>query len=73
MNASGEAKLPAPANTATSTAIPNTPPSSRIMLLAPAALPSSPSATDPTTEFCAEGIAIDTPTPATTKGTISSE
>ena len=43
------------------------------MLLAPAALPRSPSATEPTTEFCADGIAIETPTPATMNGRISSE
>ena len=44
-----------PANTATATAIPKTPPSSRIMLLAPAALPTSSMETEPTTEFCADG------------------
>ncbi len=38
------------------------------MLLAPAALPSASSATEPTTEFCAAGIAIETPTPATMNG-----
>ena len=39
------------------------------MLLAPAALPIASIATDPSTEFCAAGIAIETPTPATTNGT----
>ena len=73
MNAAGDAKLPAAAKTVTTIAIPNTPPSSRIMLLAPAALPSASSATDPTTEFCAAGIASDTPMPETTSGTTSSE
>src|SRR4051794_38173431 len=72
-NASGEAKLPAPANTAAATATPKTPPSSRIMLLAPAALPTSSSENEPITEFCADGIAIDTPTPATIDGSKNSE
>jgi hypothetical protein len=52
--------------------MPNTPPSSRIMEFVPAALPTAAVATDPTTEFCAEGIAIDTPTPATMNGSTSS-
>ena len=51
--------------------MPKTPPSSRIMLLAPAALPIASAATDPTTELCAEGIAKETPTPATMNGTTS--
>ena len=38
------------------------------MLLAPAALPSALSAIDPRTEFCAAGMAIETPTPPTMKG-----
>ena len=38
------------------------------MLLVPAALPSASVATDPTTEFWAAGMAIETPTPATMKG-----
>src|ERR687892_595249 len=71
--ASGEAKLPAPAKTAADTATPKTPPSSRIMLLAPAALPTSSRENAPTTEFCAAGIAIDTPTPATIDGIRNSE
>jgi hypothetical protein len=53
--------------------MPKTPPSSRIMLLAPAALPTSSSATEPTTEFYTEGIAIETPTPATTDGSTNSQ
>ena len=43
------------------------------MLLVPAALPIASSATEPTTAFCAAGIAIDTPTPATMNGAIISE
>ena len=43
------------------------------MLFAPAALPTSSRATDPTTEFCAEGIAIETPMPATIDGSTNSE
>ena len=38
------------------------------MLLAPATLPIASIAADPTTEFCAAGIAIEMPTPATTNG-----
>jgi hypothetical protein len=71
-NASADAKLPAPAKTAAATATPKTPPSSRIMLLAPAALPTSSREKEPTTEFCAAGIAIETPTPATTDGITNS-
>jgi hypothetical protein len=41
------------------------------MLLVPAALPTASIETEPTTEFCAAGIANDTPTPATTSGTTS--
>ena len=43
------------------------------MLLVPAALPTASSATAPTTEFCAAGIAIEIPTPPSTIGTTSSE
>jgi hypothetical protein len=68
VKACAEAYPPVAAKTATTTAIPNTPPSSRIMLLTPAALPSASLATEPTTEFCAEGIAIETPTPAMMNG-----
>src|SRR6476661_1106775 len=57
-NPCAEAKLPAPANTAAAIAIPNTPPSSRIMLFVPAALPIASSGTAPTTEFWPDGIAI---------------
>src|SRR5439155_10167299 len=71
-NACGEPNPPLPANTATTTAMPNTPPSSRIMLFVPAALPSASGATDPTTEFCAAGMASDTPVPATSSGGTSS-
>ena len=38
------------------------------MLLVPAALPMASSATEPTAEFCAAGIAIETPTPAVISG-----
>ena len=38
------------------------------MLLTPAALPMALGSTEPITEFCAAGIAIETPTPATTNG-----
>src|SRR5260370_42300994 len=48
--------------------MPNTPPSSRIMLLIPASLPAVSSVAEPTTEFWAEGIAIEMPTPATMRG-----
>jgi hypothetical protein len=53
--------------------MPNTPPSSRIMLLAPAALPTASAATEPTTEFCAAGSANEMPTPATRNGPTISE
>ena len=43
------------------------------MLLAPAALPISFTENEPTTEFCAAGIAIETPTPATIDGSRNSE
>ena len=38
------------------------------MLLVPAAFPIASVATEPTAEFCAAGIAIETPTPATISG-----
>ena len=38
------------------------------MLFTPAALPIASTETEPTTEFCAAGMAIETPTPATTNG-----
>ena len=62
-----------PTNTAAATATLKTPPSSRIMLLAPAALPMFETENEPTTEFCAAGIAIETPTPATIDGSRNSE
>ena len=43
------------------------------MLLAPAVLPIISAAAEPTTEFCAAGIAIETPTPPTMNGPSSSE
>ena len=42
------------------------------MLFAPAAFPTASMPTEPTTEFCAAGMAIDTPTPATISGTTNS-
>src|SRR5204862_3792305 len=57
----------------TATAVPNTPPSSRIMLLIPASLPAVSSVAEPTTEFWADGIAIEIPTPATINGTTRCE
>jgi hypothetical protein len=48
--------------------MPNTPPSSRIMLFAPATLPIASIPNPLTTEFCAAGMAIETPTPATMNG-----
>ncbi len=39
------------------------------MLLTPAALPIASAATEPITEFCADGIAIETPTPASAPAT----
>jgi len=41
------------------------------MLAVPAALPTASTPTDPTTAFCAAGMASDTPTPATISGTTS--
>lgn len=38
------------------------------MLFVPAAFPIASMPTDPTTEFCAAGIASETPMPATTSG-----
>ena len=38
------------------------------MLFAPAALPTASADIEPTTEFWADGIAIETPTPATMNG-----
>ena len=61
---------PTAAKTATAAAMPNTPPSSRIVLLTPAAMPIAAGGTALTTEFCADGKHIDTPTPATTRGAI---
>lgn len=43
------------------------------MLLVPAALPTASTSTEPTTEFCAEGMAMEMPAPATIRGTTSSE
>src|SRR5262249_29980686 len=70
LNASGEPKLPAAANTATCTATPNTPPRKRDMLKVPEALPISLGATALSTAFWAAGIAIDTPAPARISGAI---
>lgn len=53
--------------------IANTPPSSRIIVLAPDALPTAVVAIEPTAEFWAAMIAIDTPTPLSSSGTISEE
>jgi len=44
--------------------MPKTPPSSRSMLLVPAALPMSCGETAPVTAFIAAGKAIETPQPA---------
>lgn len=44
--------------------MPSTPPSSRMVLLVPAALPIASAGTDPTTEFWAAGKDIEIPTPA---------
>ena len=43
------------------------------MLLTPAALPRALSAIAPRTEFCAAGMAIETPTPPTMNGASSWE
>ena len=51
--------------------MPNTPPSSRMMLSVPAALPTASWLTEPSTEFWADGIAIEMPTPANTIGMTS--
>ena len=61
---------PTAAKTATATAMPNTPPSSRIVLLTPAAMPIEAGGTALTTEFCADGKHIETPVPAMTSGAI---
>ena len=58
-------------NTATSVAIPNTPPSWRSMLNVPDALPMLSGGTELTTAFWSAGIAIDTPQPAITSGATS--
>ena len=50
--------------------MPNTPPSSRIVLLTPAAMPIEAGGTALTTEFCADGKHIETPMPAMTSGAI---
>ena len=51
--------------------MPSTPPSSRIVLFVPDALPMAAGGTEPTTEFCAAGNDIEIPTPATISGGIS--
>ena len=43
------------------------------MLLIPASFPAVSSVADPTTEFCADGIAIEIPTPARINGTTRCE
>ena len=58
-------------NTATSVAIPNTPPSWRIMLNVPEALPRLAGVTELTTAFWIAGIAIETPQPAIASGATS--
>ena len=52
--------------------MPKTPPSSRIVLFVPAALPTASAGTAPMTEFCAAGNDIETPQPATISGAIIS-
>ena len=51
--------------------MPKTPPSSRIVLFVPAALPIASGGTALTTEFWAAGKVIEAPTPATISGAIS--
>src|SRR5882724_4395493 len=68
LNASGVAWLPAWANAATASATPQAPPSWRIVLSVPEALPMSASATAPTTAFCATVTATAKPPPARTIG-----
>ena len=71
LKAVAEAKLPVSENTATRTAIPDTPPRKRNMLKMPEALPISVVATAPIAAFCAAGIAIETPEPAMINGRTS--
>jgi hypothetical protein len=64
LKSSALARLPSRANAATVMATPNAPPSYRIMLSTPDALPICEVATALTTLFCTIGIAIAKPAPA---------
>ena len=71
LKARAEPRPPIPANSAPRIAIPNAPPRKRNMLKMPDAWPISLAATELNTAFCAAGIAIETPAPATISGATS--